>query len=187
MSKIRTFIAVEIPQQVRQNIAAVQNAFKKEQDHLRWTKPDNIHLTLKFLGDVEEDKIEAIADAVDTGAQSLVAFNCLVEELGAFPNFNRARVLWVGITDPQNQLTNLAQKIDHELGKMGFPREKRKFSPHLTIARVKSRLSENFVARLQQEAFHGGEVRVAEIVVVKSDLKPRGAEYTVLKRIRLRD
>ncbi|MFQ5824091.1 MAG: RNA 2',3'-cyclic phosphodiesterase [bacterium] len=188
MSKIRTFIAIEIPDSIHQKIANLQNELelKKEKARISWTKPGNIHLTIKFLGNVEESRINSVAEAVESAVQPFSPFNFLVNNFGAFPNFRRPRVLWIGIENPTFQLIQIAQNIDDELSKIGFPREKRKFSPHLTVARVKSSLSQNFVQLLQKESFEGGEVSVEEVVVMKSDLRPTGAVYTPLKKIRLK-
>ena len=186
MSEIRTFIAIEIPETLRQKIAAVQDELKKEKGRVSWTKPGKIHLTLKFLGDVEENRIWDVSEAVKKGVGPIKSFNFEVKNLGAFPNIRRPRVLWVGIENPTNQLTKLAQNIEDELNKIGYPKEKLKFSPHLTIGRVKSALNERFIYRIKNMNFEGVEVEVKEILVMKSDLKPTGAIYIPLYKIELK-
>lgn len=185
MSKVRTFIAIEISDSVREKIAALQENLKKAGERISWTKPGNIHLTLKFLGDVEENQIEAIADAVNRSAKGIRSFSYQVRNLGAFPNIRRARVLWVGVENKTDELTELANRLEDELSKIGFKKEKHKFKPHLTIGRVKSRLGEQFIKRFEKLDFSENEVRVEEINVIKSDLKPTGAIYTPLKKIML--
>ncbi|MFQ6114286.1 MAG: RNA 2',3'-cyclic phosphodiesterase [bacterium] len=188
MSKIRTFIAIEIPDSIHQKIAKVQDELKSKQEKARisWTKPGNIHLTLRFLGDVEESRINSVVEAIEKAVQPFSSFDFLVRNFGAFPNFRRPRVLWIGIENPPSELTQMAQNIEDELSTIGFTSEKRKFSAHLTIGRVKSSLSQSFVQLLQARDFEGGQVRVKEVVVMKSDLRPTGAVYTPLKKIKLK-
>jgi 2'-5' RNA ligase len=187
LSNIRTFIAIEIPAAVRKRISEVQNEFQKENERISWTKPENIHVTLKFLGDVEENKIDAIASVVQKTAKNIQSFNVKVKNLGAFPNLRRARVLWVGLENATAELTQIAEGMETGLSQLGFPEEERKFSPHLTIGRVKSALSTRFVEKFQNYAFEGGEFQVEEIVVMKSDLRPSGAIYTPLRKVRLKE
>jgi 2'-5' RNA ligase len=184
---IRTFIAIEIPDSIHKKIAKVQDELesKKQRAHISWTKPGNIHLTLRFLGEIEESRIDSVGEAIEKAVQPFAPFTFLVTNFGAFPNFRRPRVLWIGIENPSSQLIQMAEKIEDQLSKIGFPSEKRKFSPHLTIGRVKSALSQSFVQLLQEKSFEGGEVRVEEVVVMKSELRPTGAVYTPLKKNRL--
>lgn len=186
MSKVRTFIAIEISDALRQKIAGVQEKLKKEKERVSWTKPGNIHVTLKFLGDVEENEINAIVEAVERAVGSFNSFILSVKNIGAFPNLRRPRVFWVGIENPPVQLTQIFEKIEDELNQIGFPKETRKFSPHLTIGRVRSPISDGFIEKFKKETFEGGKVRVEEIVVMKSDLKPTGAVYTPLKKVKLK-
>lgn len=185
MAKIRTFIAIEIPEQVKTKIAALQNQLKKENERVSWTKSDNIHLTLKFLGNVEENQIELMAQKLHKALQNVSSFHFAVKNLGGFPNLKRPRVLWVGIEEPTHQLSALAKKIEDALAEMGFPKEKRKFSPHLTLGRVKTALSRKFLQKFTQLSLEAGTVQVEEVVIMKSTLKPTGAEYSPLKRIKL--
>jgi 2'-5' RNA ligase len=185
LSTIRTFIAIEIPETVQQKIAKAQQELKAFNERISWTKPGNIHLTLKFLGSVEEDKIAAIAEAVNQVAEKIPPSKFRVKNLGAFPNLRRARVIWVGIELDSPYLSQLAEGMDAALAELGFPKEKRKFSPHLTIGRVKAKTSDEFQQALQRTPFEGGEVTVEEVIVMKSDLKPTGAIYTPLRKIKL--
>ena len=185
MSKIRTFIAVEIPNDVRDRIAELQTNLAKSKERIRWTKPDNIHVTLKFLGDIEQDKTEPIADAIRNATRRIQPFELSVKGLGAFPNLRRARVIWVGLENPSAELETLAQTLEGELTNLGFPSERRKFNPHLTIGRVKSSLNRQFIETLKSFHFESGQALVDEIILMKSDLKPTGALYTPLQRVPL--
>lgn len=186
MSQVRTFIAIEIPDVIRQKIAAVQEKLKKAGERISWTKPGNIHLTLKFLGDVKENQIEPIADAVKISANGIRPFSFQVGNLGAFPDIRRARVLWVDVVNPTNELAELAKRIEDQLSKIGFKKETRKFNPHLTMGRVKSRLGEKFIVKFENLTFEEDEVRVEGIIVMKSELNPAGSIYTPLQKIKLR-
>ncbi len=185
MSEIRTFIAIEINESVHREIAHVQEDLKKAKERISWNKPTNIHLTMKFLGAVEENKIEPIAGVINNIAKDTPAFTTHVKNLGAFPNFRRPRVLWVGVENALEQFREIARNIENELSSLGFTKENRKFTPHLTIGRVKSLPSKQFIEKVKNYDFVGGEIHVREIVVMKSDLRPTGAVYTPLKKIEL--
>jgi len=185
IEKIRSFIAIEISESVRKKIADLQEELKKHKERISWTKPDNIHLTLKFLGDIEESKTKSIGESLTIATKELQPFNFFVKELGVFPNFRRPRVLWVGINNPGNELNNIHSKIEQQLNQLGFQKEKKRFNPHLTIGRVKSQVSDQFIERFKTVKFDGNEVKVAEIIFMKSQIHPKGAIYTPLRKIRL--
>ncbi len=186
MADLRTFIAIETPESIQAKIAALQDELKQENERVRWPKPANIHLTLKFLGQVEESRTPVITESVKDMLKEQPKFTFSVRGLGAFPNFRRARVLWVGVNDNSDQLQHLVENIEAALIPLGFSKENRKFTPHLTLGRVKSSLSKSFIRKLEQIDFAGGEVTVDEIVLFRSDLKPTGAVYTPLSRFRLK-
>ena len=185
MKKIRSFIASEISESVREKIADLQEELKEHKERISWTKPHNIHLTLKFLGDIEESKTKSIGESLRAAAKEFQPFNFWVKELGVFPNFRRPRVLWVGINNPGNELNSIHCKIEQQLNQLGFPEEKTRFNPHLTIGRVKSQVSDQFIERFKTAKFDGDEVEVEEIIFMESKLHPKGAIYTPLKKIRL--
>ena len=149
-------------------------------------RTEGIHLTLKFLGDVEESKIDDITAAVVEAVQGSTPFIIGIAGTGAFPDFRRPRVLWIGLYEPLGQLSLLAEKININLLSLGFPSEKRAFKPHLTLARIKdSRHIAQVISHFQDAKFSAGEFEAREIVIMKSQLKPTGAEYTPLRRIPL--
>lgn len=184
-SKLRTFIAIEIPESIRQKIAEVQEHLKKFNERVRWTKPGNIHLTLKFLGEVDKSRIDSIGAALEKASDEFSPIPCSVKNVGAFPNLRQPRILWVGLENPGNELTSLAQKIDAELNNLGFSKEKRKFNAHLTFGRIKSQVSDKFSDAIKNAKFDEEEIRVEKVILMKSDLKPAGAIYTPLKKIKL--
>ncbi|MFQ5772666.1 MAG: RNA 2',3'-cyclic phosphodiesterase, partial [bacterium] len=175
-----------IAEAVRQEIVRVQEELIKAKERISWTRPENIHLTLKFLGEVEEHKITPIAAVIESVAKEMHPFAFIVKDLGAFPNFRRARILWVGVENATEECAQISQNLETGLSNLGFRKEGRKFSPHLTIARVKAPLSKQFIDRIQNYDFEGGATQVKEIILMKSDLRPTGAIYMPLKKIKLK-
>jgi 2'-5' RNA ligase len=186
MAKIRTFVCFEIPASILERLSSLQDKLKSLGSGISWTRPEGIHLTLKFLGDVEEAQIDAIASAVEKAVAEVKPFTVTVKGTGAFPDFRRPRVLWAGIEEAGGSLLKLQSRIDEELLRLGFPKEKRGFSAHLTMGRVKSTQAiEKITARLREESMDAGEFIAEEIIVMQSNLLPTGAVYTPLRTIRM--
>ncbi|MBN1154852.1 RNA 2',3'-cyclic phosphodiesterase [candidate division KSB1 bacterium] len=188
MSKIRTFIAIEIPSSIKKSIAQLQQTLKTNEANVSWVKADNIHITLKFLGDVEENRIERIAAVLEDAVREISRFTITIGGVGGFPNVNRPRVLWVSGFGHDQIVEDIVKRIENALHSIGFEAEKKKFTIHLTIGRVRDqknieRITENL---LQQKDFKGGTFDVAEIVLMKSELNPAGSIYTPLQIIKLK-
>jgi RNA 2',3'-cyclic 3'-phosphodiesterase len=147
-----------------------------------WVATANLHLTVKFLGAVAEDRIEAVAGALTGAIAGVGAFDAQVEGLGAFPSAARPRVVWAGVTAGAGTMADLAGRVDDALAALGFDREARPFSPHITLGRVRQpgrilALTE----ALRRAAGSGfGCFRVARVSLMRSELSPRGARYTEL-------
>jgi 2'-5' RNA ligase len=184
---IRTFIAVRIPDSIRDRIAKLQTELRKHGADIKWVRPESIHVTLKFLGDVEETRMEEVGEAVEKAVEHIPPFVVSVNGLGTFPNDRRPRVLWVGVDQGDGELVDMAKRIEDSLSVLGFEKEERRYSAHLTMGRVRSprRIGET-VRAMHVSDFSGGAFRVEEVFVMKSDLKPTGAVYTALKTIKLR-
>ncbi len=187
MHAIRTFVAIDIPSPARKVIAAVQRRFLPLDLKASWVRPENVHLTLKFLGNIDPARVSEVATALATATLSFQPFSLSLGKIGLFPEKGAPRVLWVGLTDEENRLKLLQQKVEAELSGIGFEPEARPFSPHLTVARIKSRknikaLKEKFSSgeSIEQESFP-----VTEIVFYKSELSPGGSRYTILKALPL--
>ena len=135
---MRTFIAVEVPDSARDRIAQLVNRFKTTGTDIKWVEPDNIHVTLKFLGNIGTDQPAVIRDGLGAALDSAGAFDLKLGRIGAFPDMNRPRVFWVSIVEGRDELVAMQQRIETELHARGFVREERPFSPHLTIGRVRS-------------------------------------------------
>lgn len=148
---------------------------------LRLVAPENLHLTLRFLGEVREEGIPAIAAAMEEALKEFEAFEASLRGLGVFPSMNYMRVLWVGVHRNRDTLIKMQRSLEDELGKLGFQRDK-KFHPHLTIARVKAKQGReelrDFVIRRQNQDY--GSIRVEKVELKKSVLTPKGPIYTPL-------
>ena len=189
---LRSFIAVEIPAEIQtanaQATAPLKNTLPKPL--IRWVAPQNVHLTLKFLGDVSPANLEQLAGTLKVEAASHEMFSMSVGGLGAFPNPRRARVIWIGLDAPP-ALAALQRGVDAAAAQLGYPREERPFSPHLTIGRVTQTASPSDVQLLRSALESAqvdilGNVRVAAIHIFKSDLRSGGSVYTRLYSLSMR-
>jgi len=192
MAGIRSFVAVELSDQVRQALADLQEKLKVQvpPKAVRWTRPESIHLTLQFLGEVAPGKVEAIAEALREVGAGQAPFTFQLKELGVFPNPGRPRVVWVGVAEPSGGLVAVQKGVTQALEPLGFEPEKRPYSPHLTIGRADRRAGRQDLAEVGElvtrtEVGTLGQVRVEHVVLMKSDLQPGGAVYTPLAVIPL--
>jgi len=176
---IRTFICIEIPESIKERIGELQDKLRKSQAPVSWTRPSNIHLTLKFLGGVPVSRIERVGSALSRAARGIGPIEVVIGGSGCFPSPRSARVLWVGIETLPEGLQRLYSAIEDELAREGFPREKRKFSPHLTIGRVRVPGKGTEVAeKLIAEGFQSERFTATQVILMRSDLKPTGSIYT---------
>ncbi|MCS7247738.1 MAG: RNA 2',3'-cyclic phosphodiesterase [Anaerolineales bacterium] len=183
---LRAFIAIELPSGVQQRLGRV---IQRLQDQLRgvairWVKPQNLHLTLKFLGEVSLNNLELIKEILAREAAQVPSFEFSIGELGAFPNAKRPRVLWLHVTAPPPLLA-LQRSLDLQTARLGYLSEEREYSPHLTIGRVNRQISQtelNRITLLLQEAHLGLDevVSVTFLTLFRSDLHPDGSVYTPL-------
>jgi 2'-5' RNA ligase len=181
---MRLFVALEIPADVRENLAALIKSLRATSPQTRWVRPENLHVTLKFIGEMPETKLAAIRTAL-AGVRSERALTLDFRGLGFFPNEKHPRVFWAGIEASPN-LKTLAADIDGATEKLGIPREQRPFSPHLTLARFEpSRLQETLRAAIRENAGREfGSLRTSQFHLIESKLKPSGAEYTTVESFR---
>jgi 2'-5' RNA ligase len=166
---------------VRENLGALLESLRAVSPQTRWVRPENLHLTLKFIGEAGETKLAAIRSAL-AGARSDQPTTVIFRGLGFFPNEKRPRVFWAGIEASPN-LKTLAAEIDRATEKLGIPREQRPFSPHLTLARFEPpELPEKLRSAIQENsAREFGSFRTNQYHLIESKLKPSGAEYTTLE------
>ena len=186
MSVIRAFIAIDLPPEILQHLEQVSVQLKKRLEGVpvRWVPVDNIHLTLKFLGDVSPANVDMLKKILQIEVDGHHAFEISVGGLGAYPSPRRPRVVWVGVEAPA-ELTAVQNGVESAMARLGYAREERPFSPHLTLGRV-SRNAIGRDERLIGESIEAiklgflGVARVNEVHLYKSDLQPNGAVYTRL-------
>jgi 2'-5' RNA ligase len=179
---IRSFIAIELPQAVVSLLAKVQQDLSSLRLKAGWVRPQNIHLTLKFLGNIKTDDIEKIGGAMKAAAQDFEPFTLTAGGIGFFPGIKRPRVIWVGVGGQTSQLFALQRNLEDRLAALDFPKEKRSFKGHLTLGRFREGPAPDAIRRvLEQYADFGKEeFTTRRIVLFKSDLKPAGAVYSQL-------
>ena len=178
---MRLFVALELPAAVRENLAALLKALRAVSPQTRWVRPENLHLTLKFMGEVPETEFAVIRNAL-AAARSDQPVALEFRGLGFFPNEKRPRVFWAGIEASPN-LKTLAAEIDRAAEKLGIPREQRPFAPHLTLARFEPpELPEKLRSAIEENAAREfGSFRTNQYLLIESKLKPSGAGYTTLE------
>jgi 2'-5' RNA ligase len=188
MSRLRTFIAVDPGKAIRSRCVALQETLARSAERVRWEKPENIHVTLLFLGDVDERDLLPVCQAVSGVCATQYAFPVSVESVGCFPNLQRPRTIWAGIAAGSVELITLHDALEKPLMELGYyRREERQFKPHLTIGRVKGdgmsyRLTMELTKQLQ---WRGGESMIDEVQVMSSQLTPDGPIYSVVSRAKL--
>ncbi len=185
----RVFIAIELPLTLRQRIINHIDRLRSAMPEARasWSREDNLHLTLKFLGDIPVAKVEQLSAAASIAASKAAPFEIVVEGCGAFPPSGQPRVLWIGI-DPaaQTSCLHLFQALEDECEKGGFAREPRPFHPHLTIARIRKPHGSRRLAAMHKEiGFNREAISVSELAVIRSELRSEGSRHTIIARHQL--
>lgn len=184
MMTFRGFIAIEI--KLEPIIAEFISQIKKTDANVKLVEPENMHLTLKFLGETDEENIPEIGQIMEESVKDVKSFNIEIKGSGVFPNQNYLRVIWLGIQNSE-QIKIIAEKIDKKLTGLGFKKEKRDFSPHLTIARVRSAKNKDKILKVIEKYKDTlfAEVKVDCLKLKKSDLTPNGPVYTTLREVKL--
>jgi 2'-5' RNA ligase len=181
---MRAFIAVEINEEVRRKLLKVQEGLKATGADLKLVDPENIHITLKFLGEIPEEKLQGITQALDETVAGVPSFDAQIKGIGVFPSLNYIRVVWAGVREGGDKIKEIQRSLDLRLQKLGFKLE-RDFVPHLTFARVRSPKNKErlvaFVKGLTNEEF--GISRVESIELKQSKLTPRGPVYTTVAKV----
>jgi 2'-5' RNA ligase len=184
MSVFRGFIAIDV--KATEFILKFLQEINNLNADIKTVEPQNIHITIKFLGDVQQDKIDEIEQIIKDSVTNTDPFTITFKDTGVFPNKNYIRVVWIGI-HKSDKLKAIAGNIDESLSKLGFKKEKREFSAHLTIGRVKTaRNMELLLKKIEDFSnFDFGKQDIISIKLKKSDLTPKGPIYTTLKEIKL--
>jgi 2'-5' RNA ligase len=184
---IRAFLAIEMPETLRANLALVQAELKRSRADVRWVAAGNIHLTLKFFGNVPDEKIDTLALAAREVAQTEAPFQLRATIAGAFPSPRAPRVVWLGLGGEVVPLNRLYYQLEKAFDKLGYPAENRAFHPHLTLGRVKSPTNRDQLARMLEKMppVDWPPFDVKELILFQSVLSPQGSTYTPLKVIPL--
>jgi RNA 2',3'-cyclic 3'-phosphodiesterase len=191
MEQIRSFIAIEMPPEVRKSFSRLQQGLKAGGQQVKWVEPENMHLTLQFLGNIDAAKVGDITQAIEKAAIGIRPFHIEAGGLGAFPDTRRVNVIWVGLAGELEKLDKLQKNIGANLTPLGFPPETRPFSPHLTIGRVRD------FARPEERASIGQmieraaynvkyKIDVTAVNLMKSQLTREGPIYSKLAAVALK-
>jgi len=183
---MRAFIAIELPPETKDVISKIQNKLKAALPKISWVKPVNIHLTLKFLGEISPKQLDNINQIVSAIVGTSASFKIKLETLGVFPNVARARIMWIGTDAMPPGLEKIVTLLENELGKIGFTKEKRPFCAHITVGRIKFYLNPSNLEKVFNEVkkdilSKDLEFNVAGITIFQSTLGSTGPTYKVLK------
>lgn len=188
--RIRTFIAVELSEAAKAEAGRVIARVEEMGIHgVRAVRPHGIHLTIRFLGDVDLDTVPPITSAIRGVASRSHPFELTIGDIGAFPNMRSARVLWVGAEGDIASLSELRESVESELAEIGFGRDRRRFNPHITLVRLRDRVASGDRRRVVEAASTVGYTRVRfpvdSITLFRTTLHPEGSIHTPLSRVRL--
>ena len=193
MATVRAFIAIELDDSLKAALEKLQRRLRAEpiSGFVRWVEPASIHMTLKFLGDVDSQRMPHVLAAVQAACAGIAPFDLAVSGAGCFPNFQRPTVVWAGMIGQVQTATQLAQRIEGECAKLGFDPDDRPFSPHLTLGRVKRDIGP--VERRQvgdlirrMDIGRVGMIHAETVYLMRSELRATGALYTSLGNVKLR-
>jgi 2'-5' RNA ligase len=192
MEPIRSFIAIELPDELKSELTRLEARLKSDnQPGVKWVNPDSIHLTLKFLGNIAADRTGEITRAIENAVQGISPFHLEVKELGVFPNLRRVQVAWVGISGEVDKLSQLQKRIETALTPLGFAPETRAFTPHLTLARLRDQTPPDERQRFGQLIANtkfdtAGTIEVDAISLMRSQLTRKGAIYSQISLVELK-
>ena len=183
VSTVRAFVAANLDPDLKAVLATVQDRLKAARADVGWVRPENLHLTLKFLGQVEQDRMSAIGEAIAAAASGCGPIRLVFQGLGAFPRPREARIVWIGLSHGTEALAALQARVEVGLESIGFAREARPFTAHLTLGRVRGPARREQLARALAEAPAEalGEMVLDRIELMKSNLNAGGARYSILQ------
>ncbi len=188
MPSIRTFIAIDVGQQVRRRAGDLIDRLRVSGAPVKWVSPNKMHLTLKFLGNISSDEITSICHLVSELVEGFPPFAVHCHGAGAFPNVDRPRVVWLGITEGHDQIIALQELIENAMAELGIRPEPRSFHPHITLGRIRrgDPTLEQLAELLRENTdFDAGSFDVNDVAIYSSSLKRQGPEYTALSRAEL--
>lgn len=187
---MRTFIAIELPKEIKNYLAQIQDDLRATGADVKWVEPGNIHLTLKFLGDRDDKKVKQISCLLDEITKDTTTYQIKIFSVGVFPKIETPRVIWAGISDGDSETKIIAKQLEEEIARLGIPKEDRPFSSHITLGRTRSGLNldklsgklTSMAGKITPQVF-----RVDKITLFKSTLTPKGPVYEALKEVKLKN
>ncbi len=183
---IRTFLAIPLPNEVKRALHEVQEVLAREGRRIKWVAPENLHITLSFLGDVERSKIPAIKEACQLAAAGLHPFKLQPKGTGVFPSPLRPRVFWAGLSGEVSLLRGLHERLKEQLNGLGFSPDDKEFKAHITIARARGAVSKKTIASFLEFQFEALSFEVERISIFSSTLRLQGPIYKELEYVTLK-
>jgi len=184
---MRTFVGIRLADELRGPFTSLCDELDRARVRVKWVEPENAHFTVRFLGEIGDEQMPAIAESLGAAVSTVSRFDIELRQVGAFPNVSRPRVLWIGIDPTDGPIADIKLAVDTALADHGFPEEVRAFHPHVTLGRVKDMsaagLLEEPLRRVAETSF--GTMEVRDVVFVQSTLTPHGAVYTDLRALPL--
>ncbi|MFH0739430.1 MAG: RNA 2',3'-cyclic phosphodiesterase [Candidatus Omnitrophota bacterium] len=188
---MRTFIAIPLPVEVREFLRVIQNQLKACGADVKWVEPENIHLTLKFLGEISDDQLSQVNVILGELSKDTLSFTVAICSIGAFPRITSPRVIWAGIDKGDKKVKDTTKRLEERLSLIGIPKEERRFSSHITIGRTRSGLNlDKLAGGLEKISLldkdQRREFQASKITLFKSTLTPKGPIYAILKEASLK-
>ena len=185
---MRAFLALAIPDDIRRSLSALQQELARSGADVKWVEPQNLHVTLKFLGEITDEQRRALEGLLAEAARGETAFTLGFDRVGAFPSLSSPRVVWVGLGEGKERAVRIAERIEERCGSLGLPNEERPFAAHVTLGRVRGpRRKRELVAALKEAAWRPPEPWAVEAVTLyQSVLSSRGPSYRVLAEVPLK-
>jgi len=188
---MRVFIAIQLPEAVKNKLYFLQNKLREDKENISWVNPSNIHLTLKFIGEITDNKLQEIIKGAESALQGSLQFNITIANLGVFPDPGHPRIIWAGIKEGNTEIIKLACALEESLERIGITREKREFFCHITLGRVKSLINTpGLTARIKElnNVLSNEDIafEAKRITVFRSKLKSNGPVYEALKELNLK-
>jgi 2'-5' RNA ligase len=181
----RVFCAIELPESIRALVLRHINCLKELVPDAKpsWSRDANLHLTLKFLGEIPQTSVSTFSEAASRAVAGLTPFTIRLEQTGVFPKHGSPRVLWIGINDVNGKLAELHAHLENEAAQAGFEKDSRPFQPHLTVARLRQSQHARLLADAHKRTeFEPAEIAVSELLVIRSELSSEGSKYTVISQ-----
>ena len=188
MARVRTFIALDPGAAIRDRVIALQESLARSGAEVKWVEPENLHITLLFLGEVDNRDVISVCRAVEGAASKLAPIEVSIEGAGCFPNPRRPRVLWIGMGKGKQEVQALHAALEEPLLQLGcYRREERQYTPHITLGRIRQEKGNDELAAalLKKGDYQAGETTLREVHVMSSELTPKGPIYTVMSRAKL--